>query len=63
LLQLLLPVIQTIFFQCQDFQSAEEEKSTKIKCPLFSQKTQKFHTAEMTGYTVEKNIFIILILE
>jgi hypothetical protein len=30
-LQLLLPVIQTNFFRCQDFQSAEEEKSVKIK--------------------------------
>jgi hypothetical protein len=30
----------------------QEKKSAKIKCPLFSQKPQKFHTAEINGYTV-----------
>ena len=40
-IQLLLPVIQTIVCRCRDFQSAEEKKSAKIKCPLFSQKPQK----------------------
>ena len=50
-LQLLLPVIQTIFFRCCDFQSAEN-KFAKIKCLLFRPTPQKFHTAEITGYTV-----------
>jgi uncharacterized protein YqkB len=56
-IQLLLPVIQTIVCRCRDFQSAEEKKSAKIKCPLFSQKTQKCHTAEMTGYAVYVRYF------
>jgi hypothetical protein len=30
----------------------QEKKSAKSKCPLFSKKLQKFHTAEITGYTV-----------
>jgi hypothetical protein len=53
-LQLLLPVIQTIFFRCRDFQSAEKkiQQKLKIKCLLFRPKQQKFHTAEITGYTV-----------
>jgi hypothetical protein len=34
------------FFRYQDFQSAE------IKCLMFSPKPQKFHTAEISGYTV-----------
>jgi hypothetical protein len=46
-----IPVIQTICFRCRDFQSAEK-KSAKIKCLLFRPKPQKFHTAEITGYTV-----------
>jgi hypothetical protein len=50
-LQLLLPVIQTIFFRCRDFQPSKK-KSAKFKYLLFSQKPQKFHTAEITGYTV-----------
>jgi hypothetical protein len=45
-LQLLIPVIQTIFFRCRDFQSAE------IKSLLFRPKLQKFHSAEINGYTV-----------
>jgi hypothetical protein len=48
---LLLPLIEAIFFWCGDFQSAEK-KSAKIKCLLFRPKSQKFHTAEITGYTV-----------
>jgi hypothetical protein len=55
-LQLLLPVKQTIFFSDRDFQSAGK-KSAKIKCLLFSPKPQKFHTAEITGYTVTKMLF------
>ena len=30
----------------------QKKKSAKIQCRLFSQKPQKFHTAEITGYTV-----------
>ena len=48
--QLLHRIIQT-FFGCQDFHSTEK-KSSKIQCRLFSPKPQKFHTAEITGYTV-----------
>ena len=47
-LQLLLPVIQHSFSRF----SIAEKKSAKVKCSLFSQKSQKFHTAEITGYTV-----------
>jgi hypothetical protein len=47
-------IVISIFFRCQDFQSAEK-KSAKIKCLLFRPKPQKFHTAEITGYTVCEN--------
>jgi hypothetical protein len=30
----------------------KKKKSAKIKCLLFSPNPQKFHTAEITGYTV-----------
>jgi hypothetical protein len=48
--------VKTIFFSDRDFQSAGK-KSAKIKCLLFSPKPQKFHTAEITGYTVTKMLF------
>ena len=48
--QLLHPIIQKKF-GCQYFQFAEK-KSAKIQCRLFSPKPQKFHTAEITSYTV-----------
>ena len=51
-LQLLLPVIQTIFFFGAEIFNPQKKKSAKIKCPLFRPKPQKFHTAEITGYTV-----------
>ena len=51
-LQLLLPVIQTIFFFGVEIFNPQGKKSAKIKCHLFRPKPQKFHTAEITGYTV-----------
>jgi len=50
-LQLLLPVIQTLFFFDAEIFNPKKKKSAKIKCLLFRPKPQKFHTAEMTGYT------------
>ena len=50
-LPLLLPVIQTIFFGAEIF-NPQKKKSAKIKCLLFRPKPQKFHTTEITGYTV-----------
>jgi hypothetical protein len=39
------------FFGAEIF-NPQKKKSTKIKCLLFSPKPLKFHTAEITGYTV-----------
>jgi hypothetical protein len=50
-LLLLLPVIQTIFFFGAEIFNPQKKKSTKKKCLLFRPKPQKFHTAEITGYT------------
>jgi hypothetical protein len=57
-LQLLLPVIQTFFFGTKIF-NPQKKISTKIKCLLFSPKPQKFHTAEITGYTVRDTFWKI----
>jgi hypothetical protein len=51
-LMLLLPVIQTIFFFGTEIFNPQKKKSAKIKCLLFRPKPQKFHIAEITGYTV-----------
>ena len=62
-LQLLLPVIQTIFFFSAKIFNLQGKKSAKIKCLLFRPKPQIFHTAEITGYTVydvTENIFLSL---
>ena len=37
------------------FYNPQKKKSAKIKCLLFRPKPQKFHTAEITGYTVSKS--------
>ena len=50
-LHLLLPVIQTFFFGAEIY-NPQKKKSAKIKCLLFRPKPQKFHTAEITAYTV-----------
>ena len=57
-LQLLLPVIQTFFSGTEMF-NPQKNKSAKIKWLLFSQKPQKFRTAEITGYTVIICIFFL----
>jgi hypothetical protein len=56
-IQLLLPVIQTIFFFGAEIFNPQKKKSAKIKCLLFRPKPQKFHTAEITGYTVLHTLF------
>ena len=64
-LQLLLPVKQAILFFGAEIFNLQEKKSAKIKCLLLRQKPQKFHTAEITGYTVfsrdftGKNVYIL----
>lgn len=40
-----------LFFQFQDFQTAEK-KSAKNKFLLFCSKPQTFHTAKITSYTL-----------
>jgi hypothetical protein len=40
------------FFFGTEIFNPQKKKSAKIKCLLFSPKPQKFHTAEITGYTV-----------
>jgi hypothetical protein len=57
-LQLLIPVLQTIFFVGAEIFNPQKKRSAKIKCHLFRSKPQKFHTAEITGYTVY--IYIVL---
>jgi hypothetical protein len=56
-LQLLLPVKQAIFFIGAKIFNPQKKKSAKIKCLLFRPKPQKFHTAEITGYTLVDVIF------
>ena len=41
-LLLLLPVIQTIFFRCQDFQSAEEKNLQKLNVFLLDQNRRNY---------------------
>ena len=61
-LQLLLPVIRTIF-RTEIF-NPQEKKSAKIKCLLFRPKPQIFHTSEITGYTVyDVTEYILLSLQ
>ena len=63
-LQLLLPVIQTIFFFSAKIFNLQGKKSAKIKCLLFRPKPQIFHTAEITGYTVyDVTEYILLSLQ
>jgi hypothetical protein len=53
---------KNIFSSLESFQTLHEifnpqkKKSAKIKCHLFRPKPQKFHTAEITGYTVVSGI-------
>ena len=42
----------SIFFSVRRFSIRRKKKSAKIKCLLFRPKPQKFHIAEITGYTV-----------
>jgi hypothetical protein len=58
-LQLLLPVKQAIFVFGAEIFNPQKKKSTKIKCLRFRLTPQKFHTAEITGYTVVVVIFFL----
>jgi hypothetical protein len=47
-----------IFFVGAEIFNPQKKRSAKIKCHLFGSKPQKFHTAEITGYT--EYIYIVL---